>query len=375
MEHTTLKDVGCRFYTPVEISDGIANHAGKKDLIVDLFSGGGNLYKAFVRKGYAAKTLAFDINHSILRENDCNEEVVNKIVDCLNPDEVRDELNCHSNLSIAFILNPPFKRISIKQELFYWKRFNGYQPRIFTQRIECIAIAAAIHAAPKDSVFYVILPEIVLESQQTSLFFEALKVYYSMSLVKTYKRAQFSSARVDVAVIMLIKQSGECITKVLERQVANDQCITPSPNCHKKMVDQEFQLFRGRVREVSERKLQVSVKDIKIGGVNIIGNKIETDLFKTKETNYSIRGDILIARVGQRMIGRVGIIASNCAITNESIVTIRILDERIRMFVYDALKTSSFMDWCKASARGTANYFLTNRDLKNYISYLIKDIK
>jgi len=367
-------DIGCRFYTPVEISDGIAIHAGEKELLVDLFSGAGNLYKAFFKKGYAVKALAFDINPSVFIQNDYNDKVINKVVDCLNPKEVRNEINGHSNMVMAFVLNPPFKRIPIKQELQYWKRFNGYQPRVFTQRIECVAIAAAIHAAPKDSVLYVILPEIVLESQQASLFFEALKTSCSMSLVNKYKRARFSSAEVDVAVIMLRKLSNECITKVLERQTANSQFKSFSTGI-KKAVDRNFELFRGKVRAVIERKLQISVKDLKIGGIKIIGNKTEIDLLKTKEKNYSIPGDILIARVGQRMIGRVGIISDNCVLTNESIVTLRILDKQIRMFVYDVLKSSSFISWCKTSARGTANYFITNRDLKNFVSHLIKNIK
>lgn len=367
-------DIGCRFYTPVEISDCIANHAGEKGLIVDLFSGVGNLYKAFFRKGSATKALAFDINPSVFIKNDYSNKVINNVADCLNPEEVKNKINGHSNMNMAFILNPPFKRIPIKQELFYWKRFDGYQPRVLTQRIECVAIAAAINVAPKDSVIYVILPEIVLESKQASLFFKALKTSYTMSLVKKYKRARFSSAEVDVAVIMLRKKCSECITKVLEKQISKIKSGSLS-NGNKKIADLEFKLFRGKVRAVIARKLQISVKDLKIGGIKIIGNKTESDLLKNRENNYSIPGDILIARVGQRMLGRVGIVSDNCVLTNESIFTLRILDDKIRMFIYDVLKSSSFFRWCKTSARGTANYFITNRDLKLYVSHSIKNFK
>jgi restriction endonuclease S subunit len=99
------------------------------------------------------------------------------------------------------------------------------------------------------------------------------------------------------------------------------------------------------------------------------------DLIKAKEKNFSVSGDILIARVGQRMIGRVGILSGKSVLTNESIFTLRILDKKIRMFVYNVLKTSFFHSWCKTSARGTANYFITKNDLKNFISLLIKNIK
>lgn len=365
-------DIGCRFYTPVEISEDIANHAGEYDLIVDLFSGVGNLYKAFFRKGYANRALAFDINPAVFPEIDSNGQVTNKLVDCLNPIEIRKELNGHSGVA-AIILNPPFKRIPISQELLYWKKFSNYHPKYCTQRIECIAIAAAISAAPKDSVLYVIIPDIVKESKQASIFFNALKKNFSLTVVKNYKRARFSSAEVDVVVIQLRKHSNECITKIIER-------IERRNGCNRIVLNNDFSnnigftLFRGRVRSENDRKTQISVKDLKKGGISIVGNKNELALKKLNEINYSIAGDILLARVGQRTIGRVGIIIDDCVLTNESILTLRISNERVRMIVYSELKSTSFIDWCERKARGTANYFITKKDFNKYILTIVNAI-
>ena len=361
-------DIGCRFYTPFEISDGIAHHAGKKELVVDLFSGIGNLYKAFLRRAYAKKAIAFDINPSGFTNNSSN-KVINKIVDCLNPIALKTELNGYRREATAFILNPPFKRIPKSQELLYWEKFNGFQPTFVTQRIECVAIAAAINAAPKESVIYVIIPEIVLNSNQASVFFELLKVKYSMQVVRKYKRARFSSAEVDVAVIMLKKNSNVCFTKFLEQKDFGRR--NNGNNDKLKSLSPQFYLFRGKIRNLHDRKTQMSAKDLKAGGIDIIGNKKEEDLKLAEETNYSAAGDILLARVGPRMIGRVGMISEDCVLTNESLFSIRIPDLKKRSFVYQRLISSEFIDWCNCSAKGTANYFITKDDLNQYIENLI----
>lgn len=364
-------DIGCRFYTPFEISDDIAKHAGKKELVVDLFSGLGNLYKAFLKRGYAKKAIAFDINPSAFINNESNNRVINKVVDCLCPATVKMELNGYGKHVTAFILNPPFKRIPKTQELLYWEKFNGFQPTIITQRIECVAIAAAINAAPKDSVIYVIIPEIVLESQQASVFFEILRKNYSMEVLRKYKRAKFSSAEVDVAVIMLKKNSNACVTDFFQNIDLRGRYI--NNNSELESSNSQFDLFRGKVRSPHDRKIQISAKDLKTGGIDIIGNKKEKELKKAKEINYCAAGDILIARVGQRMIGRVGFVSKDCVLINESLFSIRIPNQEARSFVYQKLISDNFIEWCNSSARGTANYFITSKDLNQYIENLISE--
>jgi hypothetical protein len=364
-------DIGCRFYTPIEISNGIAIHAGQSNVIVDLFSGSGNLYKAFYRKGYANKAMAFDINPLVFKKNENGSNVIHKVVDCLNPEDVKNHINGHCNEATTFVLNPPFKRLSVKQELFYWKRFKGYQPSIVTQRVECIAIASALYAAAKSSVLYVILPEIVLDSRHTSHFCDVLKTEYSMKVIKKYKRAKFSSAEVDVVVIVLKKKSNGCITKMMEKKledIPNNSLI----NNASEIPENNFKLFRGMVRDTKNRRIQISVKDIEKGGVEIRGNKTERELIASNEKKYSFSGDILIARVGQRMMGRVGIIVKDCVLTNESIFSLRIPDRQKRIAIYNILKSKSFLQWCNTTARGTANYFLKSSDLHFYISRLIE---
>lgn len=371
MEQQQSMDIGCRFYTPVQISAEIANHAGKKDLVVDLFSGIGNLYRAFLKRGFTEKAIAFDINPSAFDNNNCDKKVINKIVDCLNPAAIEEELNGHRNSVTAFLLNPPFKRIPKVQELLYWEKFDGFKPKLCTQRIECVAIAAALKAAPLNCSLYIIIPEIVLDSKQTLEFFDILKTKYSMTVVKKYKRAKFSSAEVDVAIIMLQKQSNNCVTEFFTHETCqndhtkNDYKVKDS-NCN-------FHLFRGKVHKEKDRKNQISAKDLKKGGVNIIGIEKEQKLKKSKESNYSQNNDILIARVGQRMIGRVGMLRENCALTNESIFSLRIPSKQLRIFVYDKLTSAEFLKWCDSTARGTANYFLTAKDLKYYLINLIEE--
>ena len=364
-------DIGCRFYTPSNISDGIANHVGSRGLVVDLFSGSGNLLEAFIRQDYTQKALAFDINPSVLHHTPFNGKVETKIIDCLNPDSIKKGLGNHEKLSISFILNPPFKRISIKKELTCWKNFNNFQPSFFTQRIECVAIAAAIQAAPVGSSLYVIIPEIVLETQGASIFFELLRRHYSLKVVNTYKRARFSSAYVDVVVISLEKSNNKSITQLLKKDSQKQKTTLQAAN-NKNKLENEFKLFRGKVRPPCERDKQTSVKDLKIGGVNIIGNKTHSDLLDGQISNYSSKGDILLARVGQRMIGRIGVISKHFTITNESILTLRITNSTNRLKVYDYLKSEDFLKWCKTVSRGTANYFITNRDFKTLISDLLQ---
>lgn len=359
-------DIGCRFYTPALIADDIASHAGHTDIVVDLFAGFGNLHKAFLRNCLKTKALALDINPATINCEEQRENVSFRIVNCLDPDNIRLQLPPKCQKTMTFVLNPPFKMISAEQEISLWKKIGDFTPKFLTYRIECVAISAAIQAAPTGSILYAIIPDMILHSKRTITFFELLKRHFSLEITNTYKRARFSSAEVDVSVIRLHKNNISCISKYLD--ASTYLCSEKSIFTDKyKSIEDKICIFRGKVRPTSERELQISVKNLRVGGVKIKGTFYKRDIKDNKISNYSVAGDILLARVGPRMLGRVGIISTNYVITNESIFTLRITDSSLRKKVYSELISNSFIDWCLSKSRGTANYFITKDSVKEFI--------
>lgn len=358
-------DIGCRFYTPNRISEDIAKHAGKQNVIVDLFAGGGSLYKAFLRENLAQQAFALDINPLTLLDYRPNGKVVHEVVNCLNPNNINEVVPVDETKKVLFTLNPPFKRISHSNELAFWKEFKNYKPKYLTQRIECIAIAAAIQAAPKGSKIYAIIPQIVLDSTFTASFFNSLKINYAMEVVKSYKRIKFSAAEVDVSVISIKKLCDKCITSILKQPSGGvDQSYDST---RVKTTNNGVKIFRGKVRPPDLRDCQTSARHLKTGGADIYGILSIEELRHLDIKNYSIAGDILVARVGQRMLGRVGSVVRNCVITNESLYTLRIENKNLQNRIYQSLLSHTFREWCASVARGTANYFLSVQDIRLWI--------
>jgi hypothetical protein len=367
-------DIGCRFFTPIYISEDIAQVAGSPELIVDLFAGGGNLHKAFLRKEYAVKALALDINQDILDSYCFDDQVEVKFANCLNIRSIEAVLTEFANTEMTFVLNPPFKRITAKQEQAYWSQFDNYCPEHLTQRIECVAIASAIQAAPCGSCFYVIVPQLVLQSKKTAPFFAALKKSYSLKVVKEYNKALFSSAEVDVAVISLSKGKNKNLPEILNHHFRKHETFAIKERAEPYVHD-SFHISRGLVRAPEDRRWQISAKHLKVGGVEIEGPLTYSDYYSRGISNCSMSGDILIARVGRRMLGRVGVLTSKSALTNESIFSLRVKDATEREVVYNAIKSEEFANWCKKHARGTANYFLTKKDVAQWVSKTIINTK
>jgi len=348
-------DWGCKFFTPKNIADYVAATICDPKLVVDLFSGSGCLHQPILNKDF--DVLAMDIDPSISLTKTSKADVNCLISDCLNPYNVKKAISEYSPVKTTIILNPPFRRIKAEREMYYWQEISKVSPKKLTNRIECLALASALVAAPINSEIIAIIPETLTRSDRVSFFFNALEKNYSLKILKTFKRARFGIAEVDIVIIKFKKNHNKQLVSLINESI-------PSSKNDKK-IEIPFELFRGCIRNPNERATQTSVRDLRVGGVDIKGQK---SLNESTGKKISKAGDILIARVGVRTIGRVGQIKSGNAYTNESILSLRINKPKERVFVYNILKSEQFTNWIKKEVRGTSNYFLPTNNLKKWIA-------
>lgn len=352
-------DWGCKFYTPHIISEYVTTKIKDAELIVDLFSGSGCLYRPILSKSKNnISILALDIDPNVYSSHGSSDSVSFKKADCLDPKNIKEALIKYSNTKATVILNPPFHSVKSKEELSYWNNISKIKPQILLHRIECIALASTLKAVPVGTEIFAIIPITLIQSEAKAFFFNTLKNNYSLITLKTFRRERFGGAEVDVAIIKLTKNHDDDLCAHLNEHANNKR---------KNMVRRySFEIFRGQVRSPHNRHLQTSAKHLKVGGIEIDGSHQEAPIDDCRK--ISQRNDILIARVGVRTLGRVAQVVKGKAYTNESILNLRIKNKNERDKVYNALKSKKFINWIKKEARGTSNYFIPTNKLKKWIN-------
>lgn len=351
-------DWGCQFFTPKNIAKNLAVFIKQPDLVIDLYAGSGRLHIPILESDERAKlnVLAIDIDPNISNYTD-DSRVKYITADCLDPEAVSKYIAAYLKPKTLIVLNPPFRHLNSHTEQHYWQKISNIElsSNKFTHRVECLALASALSSAPMGARIVAIIPETLIKTERLSFYFQTLTSLYNMEVLTTFKRERFGLAEVDVAIISLEKISNECLVSYLNKR---------TPELVTNIGNYPFNLFRGKVCSADIRDSQVSVRHLKLGGIplSLDNNAIDSSLGKTVQ-----KGDILIARVGARMLGRVGIVITGQASINESVLCLRVENQVYRKKLYQLLVSEKYLNWLKEEARGTANRFVPTNVFKQWL--------
>jgi type I restriction enzyme M protein len=80
---------------------------------------------------------------------------------------------------------------------------------------------------------------------------------------------------------------------------------------------------------------------------------------------FAIPGDIVLARVGSSVVGKVGIVKEGFFVPTDCLIIIRV-HENLRDRVFSLLKSINGQEWIHAHTKGVAAQHITIEDIKNF---------
>ncbi|MEZ8412374.1 N-6 DNA methylase [Vibrio splendidus] len=126
----------------------------------------------------------------------------------------------------------------------------------------------------------------------------------------------------------------------------------------------EAQIFRGR--RTKKQLLTLNVNNfIHTSTINHLGSLLETEE-TANDSVIAIEGDIVIARVGTRCLGKFGVVKKGEFHISDCIIIIRCNQDVHRNNVLKTLKSSFGQSWIESTSKGVGARHITVKDLYNF---------
>ncbi len=126
----------------------------------------------------------------------------------------------------------------------------------------------------------------------------------------------------------------------------------------------EAQIFRGR--RAKKQLLNLDVNNfIHTSTINHFGSLLETEE-TANDSVIAIEGDIVIARVGTRCLGKFGVVKKGEFYISDCIIIIRCSQDIHRNNVLKTLKSSFGKSWIESTSKGVGARHITVKDLYNF---------
>ncbi|ECF4632411.1 N-6 DNA methylase, partial [Salmonella enterica] len=328
-----------QFYTEREVSDKLAAliQIARPSNCLELSAGEGALIDAVLKKYPKVHVTAVDIdykNASYLRGKYpdvnvlCGDSTLPELCDLIND----------SSFDIA-LCNPPFKSIVINSYIsslvfdMTGKKFKGDKVRA-----EIVFLLLNLKKLKSSGELAIILPDIFFSSLSYSWLREYLINNFSVSKIiecehKAFKKTEAKTHIYHIRNVFSRKQSQIAFEKNgCEIYLSNMDFIFKNqfPDASEEF-DDKFLLFRGKK----------SGKECRNSGLPYFHTTSFDSILTEKETNFNsydgiaLKNDILVARVGTRVLGKTVVFKGTSALVSDCIFCLRISDENLRDYFVD----------------------------------------
>lgn len=380
-----------QYYTPSEQSKrliGLLPHkAGQYTIksIFDLGAGRGDLLAAAGLRWPKAQLYAVDIDV----ENVVAMQARFPTARCLTTDALKYDLPRRLGLNegsadIA-VANPPYGSLQSETDALRLLRHVGLADVVNPKRMnrEVIFLAQNLRFLRKGGALIAIVPEGLGSCTHFDELRLALMQRHGLFKAIELPSNTFSGTEVKTLALFMVKEGAvEKLTwtsvdgysvELTQEQVRVrldgqfHQLQERSGDC---LADVGADIRRGNIAQTKNYDLASSVfhtthfQRYKNGLINFSRQKTTTGNKVLAE-----QGDILIARVGTRCIGRVGWVKSGEALITDCVYRIRVKPE-IQELVFENLRSQRGQGWLKTVAHGTCAQFLSKADLLTFPIFL-----
>lgn len=373
-----------QFYTSKKIGElmieslnGI-NWSNRNFCVVDLCMGEGALFESVFRKAPHAKLYGSDIDlRHVLKVSQSKKLKVNTHhLDASTQDILKVFKPAQFDLVVG---NPPFKLIKTTKSVSdICSEINLYPKGTYIEA-EVFFLILGLNLLREGGTLAYIIPDGVLNKISLQPLRKYLtKKYVIVSIVEIEPKSfEGTEARTHLIVLEKRKPSNNLIPiqsygskpifitsqEFIERgDYSNYQRATALKMKTLKSVG--AQLLRGKRTKKQLLTLEVS-NFVHTSTITHSGSILETEE-TVNDSLTAIEGDIVIARVGTRCIGKFGVIKKGGFYVSDCIIVIRCSQEEVRSQILKTLKSSFGQSWIMSTSKGVGARHITVNDLYNF---------
>jgi type I restriction enzyme M protein len=358
--------------------------------VLDLGAGDGSLLKAAYERWGNAAFYAVDIDiHS-------SRNIKNKLpfANFYQIDGLRENISKNTKLKIGSIdiavCNPPYKilerDIKTNQTLYDAKLLNTAKLPLLTSDI--VFLAQNLLMLKDGGELGIILPDGLFSGERYRAVREDILNRHKILGIIELPDGIFNKTEAKTHILLLEK--GGTTSPIIPLYKSNrngeiEDTLNVDSNDLLYRMDYSYNIWRHQnINDVNKQTLRSINAEIKRGKRSKKElEKLEIQYFHTKsfsKNNNIINfkkqnslindtvakpGDILIARVGKRCLGRVAIVHAGYQVISDCVFRLRVRKE-FRQEIFDALNSDFGQNWLKAHSHGVCSKFISKSDLLNF---------
>jgi type I restriction enzyme M protein len=354
-----------------------------KSSIVDLGAGQGSLIKPHIGNKSLRK-IAIEINEEV--KNKLQSLYDEVLIGNLITSKVLDLVE-NFPTEVIYVSNPPFGCVNysseIEQLLFSQGLFLNSRP-VKTFRIELVFIARVLELASIGDEAVFIIPRSILESTDFRSVRDTLCKKHNLHSCLLLSEKTFKNTEVRTAIIWF-KPYAMVSEKAIKIFQAENQLLR-SIDCNDfiergispvnftslkgtKLSSLILSIKRGKStkRSLINRNIEhIHTTDLNRQHAQVIHNLKENNkVIESSKENVAQDGDILIARVGTRVLGKAAIFSGNETVISDCVFRLRVADSD-RNSIFKKLVSEKGQEWLKSVATGSCARVLTYDAINNF---------
>ena len=355
--------------------------------LIDLGSGTGALTLAALDRWPRIEPHCLDISEiSVGPTCELPKNVCHAKVDVLSSD-LDQYIQDSQNKFDLVLSNPPFLRRSVNdyiKKIFLDAGLDDCLERTSTQYSTYSAfLAQSLRIASENSEVAVIVPESFVNGERYSRARAALAENYAIEAVHEFPPNSFQRTEAFAYALVIRKSSRASYTRLssalssksfyipwnkAETRLDHKYYLAASGRTNCERLGQfSFDVTRGRItskKARSELKHFLHTSHLRGAAINGRGLYSETVAPLYPNQIYATTGDLVISRVGSRVIGDSAIVKGGIFPITDCIFRVRALDTHSQLLL-DNLSITSVRDYLKSIAKGTCAKYLTLADIES----------
>jgi hypothetical protein len=373
-----------QYYTIGSVSDFLISSFPKLNAInpkvIDLSMGEGSLLISANKYYPTAKLFGCDIDkNNVDLVNDISDiKIKSFCVDSTLP-RLHNLLNSH-NFDLV-LGNPPFKQIVNSENIKSLFETQGISITTSTIPAEIVFLLIGLKYLKKGGIISYILPDGVLTNNAHKKFREWLCINYTVLNIIQLGKNDFEHTEAQTHIINIQNYPPNKNNKI--HLSTFDKKTKQTRITQANFINRADYSFYTKVELISETKL----KDLDIiitrgkhthkvlkssGLIYAHTTNLQNSMIGVTENisdsyiySYAKKGDILIARVGTRVIGKVGIVTKGSLPYSDCLINISSLSQSTRKRILKTLESEAGQSWLYSISKGVGARHITISDLKN----------
>ncbi|HAS0804688.1 TPA: N-6 DNA methylase [Enterobacter roggenkampii] len=371
-----------QYYTSKNISDLVTTLISISQPLtcLELSAGEGALLDSAKKKWPHLHCTTFDIdakNIDLLREK--FPEDLHYCVDATS--EICRSLLKTKKFDIA-VCNPPFSFIDIQENTkeYLNAAFGSIYSKSKKIRSEILFLALNLLALKDNGIVAIIVPELIIKGFAHEKIRRVIAKNLTIQYLIECEHKSFSKTEAKTFVLILKKtpstkdsyfkyiKVNEFIEIIVSEQFMTNVFIGPKKRS-RESTESRYQILRGRLSGKECKKIALSY----IHTTNMADDMCDIN-FKAPEINpenkTAIMNDILIARVGSRIVGKTNFVYQGNAIISDCIFAVRFQNEADRVIFINYWKKNRD-EWISKNCTGTCAKHITIANLSLLIDSIL----